>query len=46
MTGTKNFRERSVAKRLEKKLALNLYMMIIKTTIIEILALLTVEILN
>ena len=46
MTGTKNFRERSVAKRLERKLALNLYMMITKTTIIEIPTLLIVKTLN
>lgn len=46
MIGKKNFREHSVMIRLEIKLALNLYMTITKTTIIEIPPLLAIETLN
>ena len=46
MTCTKFFREDSIAKELKRKLTLNFYMTITKTTIIDIPTLLVVETLN
>ena len=46
MIGNKNFRQHSVMKRLEINLALNLYMTITKTTIIEMPPLIAIETLN
>ena len=46
MTFTNFFREDSIVKELKRKLTLNLYMTITKTTIIDILTLLVVEMLN
>ena len=46
MTFTNFFREDSIVKELKRKLTLNLYMTITKTTIIDIPTLLVIETLN